>query len=545
MKNFLFAFGFMVFTLGAVALGFRWFGPCGALCEHSFWESSPSFEEVTDHVNFTTNIQATNQSGMSALHLAAIYGDGRTVRFLLERGASVHSQTDSGVSVFELVFPSFSDVWPSSYWPENEAREIEVVDVLLQAGADPNTVSQRGQAILVSAAFKGAPETVALLIEAGADVNTGVGRWSALSASMAREDMEIAQILIDAGAAVDQPGLLYYAVSNGSEMALRFILEAGADPRLDNERGHATGLHGFARSVGSVRDGDAAMLEALLDAGADFSALDSDGHSPLFQAVSNGDAEVVRLMIEAGADATFPNENAGEALISALRRNRYALERLGRTHDTADVLDLLLSAGGNPNLVGNHGRSILYHAAREGDVESVRRLLEANAAIDTPDSEGTTPLLIAAREGHLAVVQALVEAGANIEAAGFLGRGLLFYSASSESPGLMEFVLSLGLETDARDDEGATPLILAAATGPPALIHLLVSAGADINATDDYGQTPLHFAARYADGDIVRSVLSFGADPNVVDELGRMPWRMGYNNRALRGDPEAYEMLLE
>src|SRR5210317_757594 len=71
------------------------------------------------------------------------------------------------------------------------------------------------------------------------------------------------------------------------------------------------------------------------------------------------------------------------------------------------------------------GRTMLFRASEEGNLEVVRLLVEGGADLDKADYDGRTPLYVACEKGHLEVVQLLLDAGADIdkEARGGLGLG--------------------------------------------------------------------------------------------------------------------------
>ena len=68
-------------------------------------------------------------------------------------------------------------------------------------------------------------------------------------------------------------------------------------------------------------------------------------------------------------------------------------------------------------------QSSLMIAARNGHVEVVRMLAEAQANVDQPTDKGATPLFVAAKEGHVEVARLLVDSGADINKSGTSCRG--------------------------------------------------------------------------------------------------------------------------
>lgn len=108
----------------------------------------------------------------------------------------------------------------------------------------------------------------------------------------------------------------------------------------------------------------------------------------------------------------------------------------------------------------------LHQAAREGDEEAVKSLLNAGADINAKDINEVTPLHEAALWGHKEVIELLLDYGADIEA---------------------------------HTDNGWTPLHSAVNRGVIDAVGLLLKRGAKVNDNraqnaDGVGHTPLFYA---------------------------------------------------
>ena len=115
----------------------------------------------------------------------------------------------------------------------------------------------------------------------------------------------------------------------------------------------------------------------------------------------------------------------------------------------------------NVNAVDRHGHTALMQAAKSGDVEVVKDLLNRGAALDARSEKGKTALHYAAANGHVDVVKLLIEHRAEI---------------------------------DARDLEWHTPLMLAAIYGCNHTVQALVQSGADPAMKTKSGNTALVYA---------------------------------------------------
>lgn len=119
-----------------------------------------------------------------------------------------------------------------------------------------------------------------------------------------------------------------------------------------------------------------------------------------------------------------------------------------------------------PPPLDEDGRSLAWHAAFEGDPESVRAAVACGACPSSGDAlAGTTPLQIAALKGHVATVAALLELGADPNTCDQHGNTALWTAVVSAPNALRaqiaEQLLDAGAQPDAPNRAGRTPRELA------------------------------------------------------------------------------------
>jgi len=193
--------------------------------------------------------------------------------------------------------------------------------------------------------------------------------------------------------------------------------------------------------------------------------------SALHWAAYNDDlGEVKRLLVE-GADPNLANRFGFTALHEAV------------TVRNAAMLAAMLDAGGNANAEFGEGETVLMTAARTGDIDSVRLLLEHGADVGATERwHGQTALMWAAIENHADVVQALIDAGAEID-------------TRSTKHDWVPISYSEGNVPKTRDLGGVTALQFAARQGSIDAVEALLDAGADATLTEPmYQLTPLQLA---------------------------------------------------
>jgi ankyrin repeat protein len=340
------------------------------------------------------------------------------------------------------------------------------------------------------------------------------------------------------GAAAAPPSLLDAAKAQDWS-AVREMIQAGEDVNARAPDG-ATALH-----WASYWD-DVPAAELLIRAGADAGAANDLGATPLWIAALNGSAAMTRTLLAAGAD---PN--------AALPAGETPVMTAARTGDP-EVLELLLAAGGDPNAHGSRGQTALMWAASQGHAVAVGVLLRHGADVnarsdawsqrmavpphadpanqqDVPHG-ADTPLLFAARVGDVESVRLLLESGASADDADAWGVSATVYAAHSGFDDLVHLLLESGADPDAQG-AGFSALHLAVMRRDVGMARDLLAHGADPNARIEnwtptrrasadwsihpafVGATPFWLAARLAEPDMMRLLSEHGSDPLFVHEV--------------------------
>lgn len=221
-----------------------------------------------------------------------------------------------------------------------------VVAALLDGGADIQAANARGETPLHRAVMSDQPAIVELLLDRGADIDA---TDAAAEPPLGYASPEMARLLLDRGADPNagENSPLVEAVRDGDAARVELFLDHGGDI---NVRSHGrTALHAAVSTIYSAPDG-LAMIELLLDRGADIDALDRDGVTPLLFAVFTGHAGSVELLLDRGADLFAADTSWGvDILGSALNSTPEVMQVLIQrgvlaAYDPAVASDLCYSA---------------------------------------------------------------------------------------------------------------------------------------------------------------------------------------------------------
>ena len=181
---------------------------------------------------------------------------------------------------------------------------------------------------------------------------------------------------------------------------------------------------------------------------------------------------------------------------------------------------------------GNHFATPLIIAAHNGQLNSVKSLLEYGADIeargmlkieDKVSIEGCTPLLAAAASGYLHVVKLLIRRKANVEGRTSTGATPLRAAAYKGHIDIVKYLVEwCGADVNARNNYDSTPLKVACYCGHSSVVTYLINKGASINLQSEDGTTALHVAVQGGHKKIVLELLALGAS-QTPNDLGLTP----------------------
>jgi ankyrin repeat protein len=475
---------------------------------------------------------------------------------------------------------SLQDFMPLCYAARR--GDLEVVRLLLAAGADANAIEAKNFTALQQAANRGQAAVVELLLNEGAeiDVRTPEG-FTALHQATFNDHANAVRVLLAHGANIEARDSwgstpLLHAAIRDCVRAMDVLLGERAEVDARGTDGR-TSLH-QAADLGHAR-----VAELLLARGADANTRVAEDLTSLHLAASKGHENVVRVLLAHGADINVRDKKGVTPLFQAAVN--------GHSH----VAEVLIENGADLNARSfKEGFTSLDIAAANGREKVVRVLLAHGANVNTQNNFGATPLIMAAMKGHSEVVDLLLNNGADIHAQMQGGLTALMTAEQSHFPKVAE-MLRKHMDTLARANEpkptpiittkpvfsGAvpwkkTPIFVAVANDnvellktllkrdpglanartpgrSTPLIHavahknakievtcVLLAHGADVNAQQNGGATPLYMAASWGNLEVVKLLLAHGADINIPTKSEYTP----LHEAAQGGKVEIVELLL-
>jgi ankyrin repeat protein len=206
------------------------------------------------------------------------------------------------------------------------------------------------------------------------------------------------------------PPLRYILGWADKDAGVRWLLEHGADPNLPWGESNDAPLHMAAQRW------DVAMVELLVEHGADIQQRRADGRTAHTLAELHGNREIAEWLLARGAKSELSalerfvafcarGERVGaQAMLHAepnlrneLRREHHLMMHLPAERGDAQVLDAMLACGFDPNVRDTDGVTALHRAAMAGHKDATRVLIAHGAEVNALDGMFSgTPLLWAA-----------------------------------------------------------------------------------------------------------------------------------------------------
>ena len=322
-------------------------------------------------------LEARNHNGNTALHFAAMENIPEVVKVFLDKGADIEALNHEKKMPFQYALYNKnlnSSEIMKRLTPASEADKLPVKAKPSQknkpkakSSGDKTEDNLNSQLLLISK--NGTPEEIELLINQGADVDTVTqNRTTPLMIAAQYNNAEAVKAFIENGAELNIQNktgntALHFAASNNSSDVVMAIINAGAALNIKNKKGK-TPLD-CAKENGSMKDSPA--LKKLNSAYL---------QREFLKICRSGTESEISEAIASGANVNSKNKALSSALMFAARDN------------TAYAVSLLIESGAYINAQDIYGNTALIYAASSNTEDVVELLIEAGADIELTNTSG-------------------------------------------------------------------------------------------------------------------------------------------------------------
>lgn len=367
-----------------------------------------------------------------AFSQAVVEGQVPRIRNFLRMGVNLDETGASGLTILHRAVLSGHE---------------DVVDILIEAGADVNAMSDDYGTPLCLAALRGAHELVALLLWWRARANTTTAKLGTA---------------------------LHCCVlgANGRRATIDALLAAGtpvsAQATIDT------------RWLQAICDWDGSAQRPVRSP-EEFDGCVFHDATPAYIAIRTMQSDLLNCLLPMDLESQFEvtflkpsdNSNNSSPLVRSVQKSRFDMTLPPPRH------------------------TYLSSSAMTCDLATVRLLIARRASLQS-DSDGCdiTALMIAAGQGSTEIVRLLLDNGAPVDTSSHARWKALHYAAANGNDHIVRMLYERGASVDCRDFEGRTPLSVGTDYLPPGEsyrpLQTLLEAHADIDTCDNEGLTPLH-----------------------------------------------------
>ncbi|XP_062575733.1 uncharacterized protein LOC134237623 [Saccostrea cucullata] len=280
-------------------------------------------------------------------------------------------------------------------------KSVDIVDILLKAGADVNVCDANGNTPLDFAIYTSEINTIKTLIEAGTDLNRCENGTPPLVFAAKLNNTDAVKSLLTNGAhcnyrTEDGTTALYFASKNGNIDMVKTLFEFGADYSIYKNKDKSPFCIATA-------EGHLFVLEFLLEKGANCNFVDECSRTPIILASERGFLEIVLFLLNKGADCNKCTDFDESPLFAAVR------------YGHSEIVSLLIDKGADVNVscrsMFNYAKKStpLHEAVKLNDSIGINLLQRKYLEYRLENDENMTPLEMSLWMGFKEITNLLIK----------------------------------------------------------------------------------------------------------------------------------------
>jgi uncharacterized protein len=220
------------------------------------------------------------------------------------------------------------DIWASSLYIAAQNNYSEIVEFLINNGANINSALADGSTALYIACINGHAEVVEVLLRLKANTELSRAGYKPIDVAISKNDVKIAKYLVQAGAKIEY-------IQNFEKLLLAIEASSKEELFFNNL---------LLRAINSEYN-DLVKTLVVLDKNLNFMSL--NGISPLYSAIKSKNFEVTNLLLKHGADPDFSAFSGVTPLYLASEQGYTSLVALLLNHGANKDSNMIQAAAGN------------------------------------------------------------------------------------------------------------------------------------------------------------------------------------------------------
>ncbi|XP_031786427.1 serine/threonine-protein phosphatase 6 regulatory ankyrin repeat subunit B isoform X2 [Nasonia vitripennis] len=501
-------------------------------------------------------IEFKDYNGVNPLHFAVKLNDMKVLQQFVQACPDVNVTDKDGNTILHIL------VSMTNINSQSEIGIVGVVKMLIRKGARIDIANKHKENVSHLAAkhkkldiMKIIPHNETTLNETDSEGNTVFHLLfeNSLSFVKDQEFMNVFMHLLSLGIIIDTTNSvgktpLQLAAENRQDQILHILLPYANIVGLRDNQGNSL-LHCYLQSIidyGTTScEDNLAIVQILLNKGAEVDATNVKGISPVHMALKLRDRDIVLELLERINNADLCDIK-GRSLLHFLAANKYKSRTTSNSpenpQESIEIAKKILAKNATIDKRDNRKRTPLHVAVTSRQSGLVQLLLEHGAdpnAVDEQDDNALQFLVNSQSDQpedlDVSIAEMLITKGANVNAVSKENLSLLHTVARKRRMKLMQGLLQHCSKEviSLKDHQGNTVLHMLMGFNKPrsdaelpnlcidVAMKLLTKAGDMlVNEPNAMGETPLHRAAREKHDEILQILLLNGADPFICDITG-------------------------
>ena len=453
-------------------------------------------ETLQEIIKYKVDLDAQDKDGRTALLLACENRQEEAVQVLLEAGSNPNIRDNYGFTSLMVAVV--------------RGCRKKIIRAIIDRFADVNVTLESSSALMMACCER-REDAIRVLLKAGADTNIARkdGLTCLMKAVIKQCSKKVLLAIIDRGADVNvthkDDTALMWACQVRHEDAIRVLLKAGADTNIRDVQGRTCLMTAVCKCCSKE------VLQAIIDHGTDVNARSKANYTALMWACQERHEDAIRVLLKAGADINVASKFSWTCFMIAIAKQC-----------SKEVLQSIIDHGADVNATNKFNHTALSWACEQGNKDAIHVLLKAGADINVVRNDSKTCLIVAVEHCSKEMLQAIIDHGADVNVANKDNWTALIWACNKRREDAIRVLLKAGADTNITEDvQGLTCLMTAVSNCcSKEMLQAIIDHGTDVNATTKKNRTALMWACQERHEDAIRVLLKAGADTNIVSNSG-------------------------
>ena len=516
---------------------------------------SPLHDAMTGNVEIVklliengAEVNSKDNSGNTPMHRIKYSNHDEKLNLLLKAGADINKKNDIGITPLQVAVFMPKDNYLNSILKNGGTSYNELLDSIIKedvknakalVSENPEivrSITGHGNTPLHYAVEIGNLEIVEYLLDSGAEVDIKNNHLNTpLHLAASRGLIQISKLLIAKGADINAQNKdgrtpLHHSIGKNREL-LKFLLDSGADVNIKTYKIYSerTPLH---VAINSSIEEKLETIKLLLDYKADVNIQDSHGNTVLHSMISAGyDDKSLEIILENNASLVLKNEMDYNPMQTAIWHSMVSamklLKRVGATVNDPVVDAVIRDDATSLNSFLEKDARIVNSTYLEKSLLNMIIWFESKNILNTLIEKGLSlecdQICTVAKSGNLSILEKILDFNIDLNCQTITGDTPLHYAAGYDQKNTFKLLMNKGADFTIKNNKNQTCMHMACKIGSLDIVKILFEANADINPKDENGNTPLHYGALNGHKQIVRYLLENGAEEKSINKTGQTP----------------------